>query len=136
MVTKPEYIQTEAGFIPVDWEAKRLGDVISRCFSGATPRRNRPEFYGGDIRWITSGELRYDVITDTAEKISQDAVEQTNLTIVPTGTFLMAVTGLEAERTRGACAIVGAPSTTNQSCMAVFPTDALVTEYLFYYYVL
>ncbi len=135
MVTKPEYIQTEAGFIPVDWEAKRLGDVISRCFSGATPRRNRPEFYGGDIRWITSGELRYDVITDTAEKISQDAVEQTNLTIVPTGTFLMAVTGLEAERTRGACAIVGAPSTTNQSCMAVFPTDALVTEYLFYYYV-
>jgi type I restriction enzyme S subunit len=135
VVTKPEYIQTEAGFIPVDWEAKRLGDVISRCFSGATPRRNRPDFYGGDIRWITSGELRYDVITDTAEKISQDAVEQTNLTIVPTGTFLMAVTGLEAERTRGACAIVGAPSTTNQSCMAVFPTDALVTEYLFYYYV-
>lgn len=118
-----------------EWEVKRLGDVISHCFSGATPRRNRPEFYKGDIRWITSGELNYNVITDTNEKISREAVSETNLTIIPPGTFLMAITGLEAEGTRGACGIVGAPSTTNQSCMAVFPRAALVTEYLFHYYV-
>ncbi len=47
----------------------------------------------------------------------------------------MAITGLEAEGTRGACGIVGAPSTTNQSCMAVIVTDALLTAYLFHYYV-
>mgnify|MGYP001590767917 CR=1 FL=1 len=114
---------------------KRLGDVISHCFSGATPRRNRPEFYKGNIRWITSGELNYNVITDTIEKISTEAVAETNLAIHPVGTFLMAITGLEAEGTRGACGIVGAPSTTNQSCMAVFPTAALAGEYLFHYYV-
>ena len=118
-----------------EWEVKRLGDVIRHCFSGATPRRNRPEFYKGNIRWITSGELNYNVITDTLEKISSEAVDETNLTIHPVGTFLMAITGLEAEGTRGACGIVGAPSTTNQSCMAVFPTDALAGEYLFHYYV-
>jgi type I restriction enzyme, S subunit len=118
-----------------EWELKRLGDVISHCSSGATPRRNRPEFYGGDIRWITSGELNYNVITDTVEKISREAVVETNLAMLPAGTFLMAITGLEAEGTRGACGIVGAPSTTNQSCMAVFPTGALLTEYLFHYYV-
>lgn len=118
-----------------EWEVRRLGDVINHCFSGATPRRNRPEFYRGDIRWITSGELNYNVITDTIEKISKQAVAETNLTILPSGTFLMAITGLEAEGTRGACGIVGAPSATNQSCMAVFPTAALTTEYLFHYYV-
>jgi type I restriction enzyme S subunit len=118
-----------------EWEVKRLGDVISHCFSGATPRRNRPEFYRGNIRWITSGELNYNVITDSLEKISSEAVAETNLTIHPVGTFLMAITGLEAEGTRGACGVVGAPSTTNQSCMAVFPTDALAGEYLFHYYV-
>jgi type I restriction enzyme, S subunit len=117
------------------WEVKRLGDVISHCFSGATPRRNRPAFFRGNIRWITSGELNYNVITDTLEKISREAVAETNLTILPIGTFLMAITGLEAEGTRGACGIVGAPSTTNQSCMAVFPTGALMPEYLFHYYV-
>jgi type I restriction enzyme S subunit len=117
------------------WEVKRLGDVINHCFSGATPRRSRPEFYKGHIRWITSGELNYNVIKDTREKISHEAVTQTNLVIHPPGTFLMAITGLEAEGTRGACGIVGAPSTTNQSCMAVFPTDALSRQYLFHYYV-
>jgi type I restriction enzyme S subunit len=118
-----------------EWGVKRLGDVISHCFSGATPRRNRPEFYRGNVRWITSGELNYNVIVDTIEKISSEAVAETNLAFVPAGTFLMAITGLEAEGTRGACGIVGAPSTTNQSCMAVFPTAALVSKYLFYYYV-
>lgn len=119
-----------------EWRIKSLGELITHCFSGATPRRNRPDFFQGDIRWITSGELNYNVITDTQEKISVEAVNRTNLAIVPAGTFLMAITGLEAEGTRGACAIAGAPSTTNQSCMAVFPTAELDTRYLFYYYVL
>ena len=118
-----------------EWEVKTLGDLITHCFSGATPRRNRPDFYNGQIRWITSGELNYNVITDTIEKITPEAVARTNLTIIPKGTFLMAITGLEAAGTRGSCGIVGEPSTTNQSCMAVFPTKELVTKYLFHYYV-
>jgi len=118
-----------------EWETKRWGDTITDCFSGATPRRDRPEFYKGTTRWITSGELHYNLITDTAEKISDEAVAATHLTILPPGTFLMAITGLEAEGTRGACGIVGAPSATNQSCMAVLPAAGLLTEYLFHYYV-
>ena len=70
-----------------------------------------------------------------AASISKEALVETNLAIIPTGTFLMAITGLEAEGTRGACGIVGAPSATNQSCMAVIPTNELKTEFLFHYYV-
>jgi type I restriction enzyme S subunit len=117
------------------WAKKTFGDVITRCFSGATPRRNRPDYFKGDIRWITSGELNYNVITDTIEKITSEAVARTNLSIVPKGIFLMAITGLEAAGTRGSCGIVGAPSTTNQSCMAIFPTSELESEFLFHYYV-
>ena len=48
----------------------------------------------------------------------------------------MAITGLEAEGTRGACGIVGAPAATNQSCMAVLPIPELLNvHYLFHYYV-
>lgn len=133
-----EWIVDSAGnpvFFSGEWEMKRLRDVITHCFSGATPRRNRPEFYKGNVRWITSGELNYNIITDTIEKISFEAVAETNLTTHPAGTFLMAITGLEAEGTRGACGIIGAPATTNQSCMAVLPTKDLTTEYLFHYYV-
>jgi type I restriction enzyme S subunit len=118
------------------WKIKKLGEITSSCSSGATPYRGRPEYYKGDIKWITSGELNYNLITDTIEHISEEAVQRTNLKIHPTGTFLMAITGLEAAGTRGACGIVGSPATTNQSCMAIYPTDELKTEYLYQYYML
>jgi type I restriction enzyme S subunit len=117
------------------WELTALGDVTTGCSSGQTPSRARPEFYKGDIRWITSGELNYNTISDTAEHISKEAMLITNLRLLPKSTFLMAITGLESEGTRGSCGIVGKPSTTNQSCMALFPTAALRVEYLFHYYV-
>jgi type I restriction enzyme S subunit len=117
------------------WRETTLAEVVISCSSGSTPSRSRPEFYRGDIRWITSGELNYGAITETKEKITPEAARDANLKIVPAGTFLMAVTGLEAEGTRGSCGIVGADSTTNQSCMAIFLSEQLLSEYLFYYYV-
>ena len=129
------YKKTELGVIPIDWKLKKFEDVMTGFSSGATPYRGKPEYYKGEIRWITSGELNYNVITDTIEKITEIAVRDTNLKIHPKGTFLMAITGLEAEGTRGRCGIVGAEATTNQSCMALFPTKELLTEYLFHYYV-
>lgn len=118
-----------------EWETKPLGEVSDSCSSGATPYRGRPDYYKGKVKWITSGELNYNLITDTLEHISDEAVENTNLKVHPIGTFLMAITGLEAAGTRGACGIVGSPATTNQSCMAIYPTSELKTEYLYHYYV-
>lgn len=118
-----------------EWRTVEWGDVVIQCSSGATPYRGRPDFYEGAVKWITSGELNYNVITDTIEHISTEAVAKTNLKTHPTGTFLMAITGLEAAGTRGACGIVGSPATTNQSCMAIYPSEDLLTEYLYHYYV-
>ena len=126
---------TEFGLIPSDWQIKELQDVMTGFFSGATPYRGRPEYYKGQINWITSGELNYNIITDTIEKITEEAVRNTNLKILPKGTFLFAITGLEAEGTRGSCAITGIDATTNQSCMALFPFESLDVKYLYHYYV-
>ncbi|NTW99094.1 MAG: restriction endonuclease subunit S [Geobacteraceae bacterium] len=134
MELKPGYKQTEVGVIPEDWEVMSWGDVIENCSSGATPYRGTPEFYRGNVPWVTSGELNYNIITDTIEHISSDAVKKTALRIHPAGTFLMAITGLEAAGTRGACAITGIAATTNQSCMAIYPSSHLDTEYLYHYY--
>ncbi len=119
-----------------EWATRQLGEVILHCSSGATPYRGRPDYYKGTVKWITSGELNYNVIADTIEHISEEAVQQTNLTVHPAGTFLMAITGLEAAGTRGSCGIVGSPATTNQSCMAIYPSPEMKTEYLYQYYVL
>lgn len=118
-----------------EWQTCQVGELITHCSSGATPYRGRPDYYRGTVKWITSGELNYKVITDTIEHISEDAVQKTNLKVHPPGTFLMAITGLEAAGTRGACGIVGSSATTNQSCMAIYPSPKLTSEYLYHYYV-
>ncbi|NQX01286.1 restriction endonuclease subunit S, partial [bacterium] len=119
-----------------EWRTTTLGEVIAHCSSGATPYRGRPEYYSGTVKWISSGELNYNVIHDTIEHISEEAARRTNLKVHPPGTFLMAITGLEAAGTRGSCGIVGSPATTNQSCMAIYPSRELLPAYLFHYYVL
>lgn len=119
-----------------EWLEKRFADVMTGFSSGATPYRGNPEFFDGDINWITSGELKYSTIFTTNERITEQAVRKTNLSILPAGTFLIAITGLEAAGTRGSCGIVGTPSTSNQSCMALYPGIDLELAYLFHYYCL
>lgn len=126
---------TEIGKIPEEWEVSKFRDVLVNFSTGATPYRGISRYYRGHIKWITSGELNNNVVTETLEHISNEALVKTNLKIVPVGTFLMAITGLEAEGTRGKCAIVGAPAATNQSCLALNGTNKVITEYLFWFYI-
>ncbi|MFT6779108.1 MAG: type I restriction enzyme S subunit [Paraglaciecola sp.] len=129
--TKP----SELDEIPEDWDVHLINDVIDSLSSGGTPFRGNPSFYKGKNRWITSGELKYGIINDTIEKISDDAIKKSHLKVHPEGTFLMAITGLEAAGTRGSCGIVGKPAATNQSCMAIYPNKKLTSQFLFYWYV-
>jgi type I restriction enzyme S subunit len=136
MEVRKGYKVTELGAIPSEWRAVRFEDVLTGFTSGATPYRGRTEYFKGSIRWITSGELNYNTISETVEKITEEAVLNTNLKMLPIGTFLMAITGLEAAGTRGSCGIVGKESTTNQSCMALMPKNGeIITEYLYHFYV-
>ena len=122
------------GMIPEEWNAGMFQDFLATFSSGATPYRGVPENFKGNIRWISSGELNYNVIYETIEHISEEAVTRTNLKVHQPGTFLMAITGLEAAGTRGRCAIVGSPSTTNQSCLAINETEKMGTDYLYWFY--
>lgn len=129
------YKKTEMGSIPNDWDVKPFEEVMDGFSSGQTPYREIRDYYTGDIPWITSGELNYNIIAYTKEKITIEAVRKTNLKIIPKGTFLFAITGLEAAGTRGSCAITGIDATTNQSCMALYPKqNKLITPYLYHYY--
>lgn len=133
-MVKPGYKQTELGIIPEDWDYTVWENAGSGFSSGATPYRGIKRYYSGNVKWVSSGELNYNVINETLEHISDEAKTKTNLKLHPANTFLMAITGLEAAGTRGSCAILGVPATTNQSCMAVYETDRLNIRYLFYFY--
>lgn len=120
---------------PNGWNIGKWSDVLSGFTSGATPYRGKPDYYRGSVKWVSSGELNYNYITDTIEHITEKAKVDTSLTVHPAGTFLMAITGLEAEGTRGSCAILATEATTNQSCMAIYATNKMDIEFLFHYYI-
>jgi type I restriction enzyme S subunit len=124
------------GPIPNDWIEGVFEDFMTGFSSGQTPYRAINEYYKGDIPWITSGELNYNIVYDTIEKISKEGMKAANLKLIPVGTFLFAITGLEAAGTRGSCAITGVEATTNQSCMALYPKPNItITPYIFHFYI-
>ena len=117
------------------WITCKLGEVIKEFINGQTPSRNHPEYWNGEIPWVSSGELNYNRIKDTIEKITIKGKESANLKLLPKDTFLIAITGLEASGTRGSCAVLGIEATTNQSCMALIPKkDVLDSKFLEQWY--
>ncbi|WP_400244059.1 restriction endonuclease subunit S [Methanobrevibacter smithii] len=118
-----------------EWNQYYLKDVIQDFINGQTPSRNVDSFWNGDVNWVSSGELNYNYITSTIEQITAEGKNNTNLKLLSPGTFLIAITGLEAPGTRGSCAILGIEATTNQSCMALLPKeDKIITKFLYYWY--
>lgn len=117
-----------------EWIKALVSNYFKDLSTGMTPSREVPEYFMGNIPWITSGELNFNTIEVTKETISEVAVKDTNLRIYPKGTFFIAITGLEAPGTRGKCAINGVPATTNQSCMAFTQSNEIDTLFLFYWY--
>lgn len=129
-----KFKDTELGKIPEEWDYGKFEDYLDKFSAGATPYRGIASNFIGTIPWVSSGELNYNYITDTREHISQDAQKSTHLTLHPKGTFLIAITGLEAAGTRGRCAFIETPATTNQSCLAIYSTKKMIVEYLFWFY--
>ena len=115
--------------IPDSWEWVRLGDV-GNWAAGATPSRKHPEYYGGNIPWLKTGDLNDNVVEDTTEKITKLGVENSSVKINKPGNVLIAMYGA----TIGKLGIVGNKElVTNQACCGCTPFNGVYNWYLFYY---
>ncbi len=116
-----------------EWKVSTIGDCFE-LYSGNTPSRLDKENFIGDVNWITSGELKEHYIGDTKEHISEDVAKENNLKLVPIGTFVIAIYGLEAEGVRGTGSITTQKSTISQACMAFTPKGEITNEFLYSWY--
>ena len=116
-----------------EWKTSSIGEQFE-LYSGNTPNRMNKNLFDGSINWITSGELKAHYISDTKEKISEDAVRNNNLKILPIGTFVIAIYGLEADGVRGTCSITTKESTISQACMAFTSKKDIQNEFLYSWY--
>ena len=112
------------------WKTARI-ESFCTVGAGGTPSRDSMERYyeGGTIPWVKSGELRETIIHDTEEHITEAALRETNVKMVPAGALLLAMYGA----TVGRLGTLGVPATTNQAVCHIIP-DPTVAEvrYLFH----
>ena len=127
---EPKDIKLIKGTLSVEsgWALSKLGDVLETT-SGGTPSRNNPRYYSGSIPWVKSGELKYNTILDTEEKISKEAIENSSAKLFPKGTLLVALYGA----TVGKLAFLGIEASTNQAVCGVFEEPYYDHKFLYYY---
>ena len=114
-----------------EWKESTIGKEFD-LYSGNTPSRLNKEHFKGKVNWISSGELKNHYIYSSKEQISEDAAK--NLKLLPKGTFVIAIYGLEAEGVRGTGSITQEPSTISQACMAFIPQGDIENEFLYSWY--
>ncbi len=114
------------------YDVKKIKDICT-VSSGGTPSRDRKEYYTGNIPWIKTGEVVNDVIYDTEEKITKEAIENSSAKIYPKGSLIIAMYGQGL--TRGRTAKLGIDASTNQACAVLFNinNEIVLTDFLWIY---
>ena len=114
-----------------EWEESSIGEMFD-LYSGNTPSRLNKEHFKGTVNWISSGELKEHYIYSSKEQISEEAAK--SLKLLPVGTFVIAIYGLEADGVRGTGSITQEPSTISQACMSFIPKGVIENEFLYSWY--
>ena len=124
-----DFKDTELGPLPVDWKVVRLGEV-AETFSGGTPRRDIKEYYGGNIKWLKSGELKDNFIFSTEETITPEGLKNSSAKYVDKGTLLIAMYGATA----GKVGYTMERLTINQAICAIKPKIADFYSFFYFYF--
>ena len=107
----------------------RLGDICT-VVSGSTPKSNIPEYWDGDIKWITPAELTEQcyIITDSARHITELGVQKKGLKPFPAGTVI-----LSSRAPIGKTAIAGCEMFCNQGFKNLICSDQINNRYLYWF---
>ena len=107
----------------------KLGDICT-IVSGSTPKSNIPEYWDGDIKWITPAELNEGtyIINDSVRHITELGVAKTGLKPFPQGTVI-----LSSRAPIGKTAIAGCEMYCNQGFKNLICSDKINPRYLYWF---
>ncbi len=118
----PEFQDTQ------EWRVAPLGRLFETT-TGGTPDRARPDYWGGEVPWVTTSIVDFNVIESTRESISSAGLSNSSAKVFPKRTVLMALYG--QGKTRGKVAMLGVEAATNQACAAILPSDEVDPRFVF-----
>lgn len=106
-----------------------VGSFAATMTNGSTPSRKKPGYWeGGSIPWVKTGEVNNNLLFKTNEHITELALAETSVHLLPKNTVVMALYG---SGTAGRLAILQEKATTNQACTAMVCRTPSQAFYLF-----
>lgn len=106
----------------------KLGDIFE-IGSGGTPSKSYPEYYGGDIPWVKTGDLKSEYLYEVEDFITEEGLKNSSAKLYEPDTVLIAMYGA----TIGATSILKMDACTNQACAAFKKNNKVIPEYLYYF---
>ncbi len=117
------------GKIPAHWLIIPIKYGFDLIGSGTTPPTNNAEYYDGNILWVTTSELRENLVKNTQQKITELALQKFSaLKVYPSGSLLFAMYGA----TIGRVAILGCESAVNQAVCVISQEKLFTTQFVFF----
>jgi type I restriction enzyme S subunit len=109
-----------------EWSAMRhLGDILG----GSTPSKSNAGYWTGNIPWISPKDMKCDRIVDVADYITESAVKDSAVRLIPAGALLMVVRGMILAHSFPT-ALAEVPVTINQDMKALIPCCSALASYL------
>ena len=103
--------------LPSGWQYERIG-TFGIVGTGSTPSRSNPDYWQpAEFNWVSSGETSEFFVNETKEKVSALAIKETNVSLYPAGTLIVAMYG--QGKTRGQITELLSEAGTNQACAAI-----------------
>ena len=116
--------------LPEGWRMGTIGEFCKEIKSGGTPSRSNIKFWNSpQYRWLKSGEVTNNIIFDTEEYISEDALNGSSAKIIPEGAVVMAMYGATASQV----AYLACQTTTNQACCNMITNSFEEAAYLYFH---
>jgi len=112
-----------------DWADTTLGNVIN-FLSGGTPSKDRPEFWGSAIPWVSAKDMKRFRLDDTGDHVTAEGVKN-GTKLIPSGTVLMLTRGMTLLNELPIC-VANRPMTFNQDVKALRPKPGVRDDFLPY----
>jgi len=114
--------------LPKGWRWVRLGEVCE-VVTGSTPSRQRPEFFGSGIPWLTPRDIGEEIyVYKGQEEVTKLGVSVGRARLLRKGTVLLVCIGA----TIGKVAIAGRDLCVNQQINALVCSNVVCPEFLYY----
>ena len=115
--------------IPKDWTVKRIGK-ITKTLAGGTPSTSNAEYWNGDIKWMSSGDLNLKIVYEVEGRITELGLKSSSTRLIPPKSILIGLAG--QGKTRGTVAMNMIELCTNQSVAAILPSNEFFEDYLYH----